>query len=315
MSENEEEKAGEQAEPAAEPGGETLPAKRQGVTLGQLVTYLAPDLGAGLTGYLREQAEQIRLALYEPLIPSASKVARAYEEMLSASAMRQDWLANIAPQLESVDLLAGARGALESAWLKEALKTEHSMAQIARAAERLESAQERAASFDNVGELLKRLSSAGDISDSLNTFTRQRFADLANPLAGAALAERTAFDWLVRGERRQPEPRRPALPPPPAPVIETPKESEPAWQVLLQRELEAGRATPAQMLAWLKRQAPRRRPGVQGPSWAEIELICLDYERNGHKYANQEAFARRHNISRATLSRYLEKWRLGEDTM
>ena len=58
----------------------------------------------------------------------------------------------------------------------------------------------------------------------------------------------------------------------------------------------------------VKRLLMIERGSQQPPQWESIELIALDYERNGHRYQNMTAFAAKHRLSRDTLNEYLKTY-------
>lgn len=72
--------------------------------------------------------------------------------------------------------------------------------------------------------------------------------------------------------------------------------------------LREGRLSPAELIR-LALQHEKSPPGQKLPPWPEIEAICLDYDLHGHLYQNQEAFARKHHISKSTFTRYRQMWR------
>ena len=77
------------------------------------------------------------------------------------------------------------------------------------------------------------------------------------------------------------------------------------WQQALADALRAGLAKPEHIVQWLLQQD---RGSQQPPLWADVELIALDYERNGHRYDNLAAFAGKHRMHRATVDRYLKMY-------
>ena len=74
------------------------------------------------------------------------------------------------------------------------------------------------------------------------------------------------------------------------------------WQTALADALRVGKVTPEGIVQWLLLQ---ERGSQQLPLWEDIEVIAMDFERNGWRYDNLTAFARKHRIHRATVDRYL----------
>ena len=128
-------------------------------------------------------------------------------------------------------------------------------------------------------------------------------------LADAALWASQAPAVITRRPEPQPPPKR--LPPPQSGNfgIQPAQPGKPAdWQTLLADVLQAGQATTESIVQWLLQQD---RGSQQPPQWEFVRYIGEQYEQNGWRYDNMEAFARKHGIGRATLIRYLEFYEAG----
>ena len=128
-------------------------------------------------------------------------------------------------------------------------------------------------------------------------------------LADAALWASQAPAVITRRPEPQPPPKR--LPPPQSGNfgIQPAQPGQPAdWQTLLADVLQAGQATTESIVQWLLQQD---RGSQQPPQWEFVRYIGEQYEQNGWRYDNMEAFARKHGIGRATLIRYLEFYEAG----
>lgn len=122
--------------------------------------------------------------------------------------------------------------------------------------------------------------------------------------ADAALWASQAPAVIARRPEPQPPPKK--LPPPQSGNfgIQPAQPGQPAdWQQALADALRAGQATAESIVQWLLQQDRGSQPL---PLWADIEVIALDYQRNGSRYDSMAAFARKHRIHRATLDRYLK---------
>jgi len=129
-------------------------------------------------------------------------------------------------------------------------------------------------------------------------------------LADAALWASQAPTAISRRPEPQPPPKK--LPPPPQSGnfgIQPAQPGQPAdWRELLADALRAGQATSESIVQWLLQQD---RGSQQPPHWDLVQYIGEQYEQNGWRYDNMDAFARKHGIGRATLIRYLKFYEAG----
>ena len=132
------------------------------------------------------------------------------------------------------------------------------------------------------------------------------YRQLGQPYDVSEMADILAARQAPAVSTRRPEP--PALPPPQSGNfgIQHAQPGQPVdWQQALADALSAGLATRDQVVQWLLQQDSGSQPL---PLWADIEVIALDYQRNGSRYENMAAFARKYRLSRATLDRYLRHY-------
>ncbi len=130
------------------------------------------------------------------------------------------------------------------------------------------------------------------------------YGQLGQPYDVSEMADILAARQAPAVFTRRPEP--PALPLPQSGNygIQPAQPGQPVdWQQALADALRAGQATRDQVVQWLLQQDSGSQPL---PLWADIEVIALDYQRNGSRYDGMAAFARKHRIHRATLDRYLK---------
>jgi hypothetical protein len=90
--------------------------------------------------------------------------------------------------------------------------------------------------------------------------------------------------------------------------VHEPKSRKETFMERLKVMIQEGKISPAELIM-VALQHDKAAPGQKLPPWSEIEAICVDYERNGHRYKNQAAFARQHNISKSTFTRYRQMWK------
>lgn len=74
------------------------------------------------------------------------------------------------------------------------------------------------------------------------------------------------------------------------------------WRTAIRQDLAAGVVSRHELAALLAELASEQPPG-----WREVERLARDYKANGWRYT-MEAFAKKHNISRATLDRDLRQY-------
>ena len=125
-------------------------------------------------------------------------------------------------------------------------------------------------------------------------------------LADAALWARQAPAVIARRPEPQLPPKR--LPPPQSDTfgIQPAQPGQPAdWREILVNALRAGQATTESIVQWLLQQDRGSQPL---PLWADIEVIALDYQQNGSRYKNMDAFANKYRLHRATVDRYLRMY-------
>jgi len=125
-------------------------------------------------------------------------------------------------------------------------------------------------------------------------------------LMADALSASQAPAALTRRPEPQPPPKR--LPPPQSGNfgIQPAQPGQPAaWQEILADALQSRRATPEEIVQWLLQQDRGSQPL---PLWADIEVIALDYQQNGSRYKNMDAFANKYRLHRATVDRYLRMY-------
>jgi hypothetical protein len=129
-------------------------------------------------------------------------------------------------------------------------------------------------------------------------------------LANTALWASQAPAVLTRRPEPQPPPKR--LPPPQSGNSGAPpaQPGQPTSELLsIAHDLLAGRVTTREQV--VQRLLLLERGSQQPPHWDLVRYIGEQYEQNGWRYDNMEAFARKHGIGRATLIRYLEFYEAG----
>ena len=179
------------------------------------------------------------------------------------------------------------------------------------------------------GEIARAASQSlfDSITQPLREFERLKVDLIRQSLAFERLRMPTKYLEEVLGQQRQAQAlidalnvsswltwpvsprRRPYTPERPPGRIEAVEIADLDSRAILTALIREGKATPAEMIRTGLEFSDKPGPGPKLPPWSEIEAICLDYERSGHKYPNQESFAARHNISKGTFTRYRRLWR------
>jgi hypothetical protein len=93
------------------------------------------------------------------------------------------------------------------------------------------------------------------------------------------------------------------------PTIEVVQANSAEWRETMTVMIQTGKTSPAELIRFALQHSGQAAPGRKMAEWSEIEAINLDYERNGHKYRTQEAFANKHHISKASFTRYRRLWK------
>lgn len=114
------------------------------------------------------------------------------------------------------------------------------------------------------------------------------------------------WGWPEPTPRRLPYTPEPEPKPKPLEVVQI---SDFDSKAILEAMIHQGRISPAEMVRIGLQFSDKAAPGRKRATWEEIEAICLDYERNGHKYPDQKRFAERHGISKSAFTQYRRIWR------